>query len=642
MSKEKNSNQDSYPYEIRDNCLFVTTVSKRGSSTTKVCNFVPRIVSEKTVDDGAVTEKTLVLSGIHADGSTLPPVEVNGADLSNFNWLLDKWGAKCIIEVGSRCREYLRYYIQTTADSADRLTEYHVTGWKKIDGEWHYLLPQSLPLEGKVGNSLANWSDEVETSPIEQFTGWSGNASTSSVTANKLSATPSPQGEGLNVTLKGKLRYYCGERNWSKTDLHTAKLLYTMPPARKEIIHPLLAFAFLTPLNEFLRQAGCMPKFTLFLTGRTGTRKSTIAALILSFFGAFTSTDLPMSFQDTANSITANAFTLKDVLTCIDDFYPSDSAEMKKLNTTAQKIMRAYGDRTGRGRMRADCTLMENRPPQGNAIITGELRPDVGESGIARYFPLELKDGDVNLAYLTDYQEEAAQGVYRRTMYAYTEWLKRRFICDDDHEEKFVKRLRELYDFYRSDFLSHGVKCHGRLPEIVACLMIGMRFFLYFLKENGVIFQDEKDEEIKNFSDLLLRVAAQQAVDIEYEKPANIFVRKLYALMESGDVVLKKKGSPGDYTPSFFSGIVNSDYLMIHLDSVFPLIKKLCNDSGEAFPYTKNSIMKALVEEGIAEPGRQSTTRVTKIQNFSMRLLYLRKDKTDAIAEVNGDVEEVA
>ena len=591
MSKEKNSNQDSYPYEIRDNCLYVTTVSKRGSSTTNVCNFVPRIVSEKTVDDGAVTEKTLVLSGIHADGSTLPPVEVNGADLSNFNWLLDKWGAKCIIEVGQRCKDYLRYYILTTSDSAEQLTEYHVTGWKKIDGEWHYLLPGD---------------------------------------------------DSLNVTLKGKLRYYCGERNWSKTDLHTSKLLYTMPPARKEIIHPLLAFAFLTPLNEFLRQAGCMPKFTLFLTGRTGTRKSTIAALILSFFGAFTSTDLPMSFQDTANSITANAFTLKNVLTCIDDFYPSDNAEMKKLNTTAQKIMRAYGDRTGRGRMRADCTLMENRPPHGNAIITGELRPDVGESGIARYFPLELKDGDVNLAYLAEYQGEAAQGVYRRTMYAYTEWLKRRFICDDDHEGKFVKRLRELYDFYRSDFLSHGVKCHGRLPEIVACLMIGMRFFLYFLKENSVIFQDEKDEEINNFSDLLLRVAAQQAVDIEYEKPANIFVRKLYALMESGDVVLKKKGSHGDYTPSFFSGIINSDYLMIHLDSVFPLIKKLCSDSGEAFPYTKNSIMKALVEEGIAEPGRQSTTRVTKIQNFSMRLLYLRKDKTDAIAEVNGDVEEVA
>ena len=618
MSKEKNTNQDSYPYEIRDNCLYVTTVSKRGSSTTKVCNFVPRIVSEKTVDDGAVTEKTLVLSGTHADGSTLPPVEVNGADLSNFNWLLDKWGAKCIIEVGQSRKDHLRYYIQTTAEEAEQSTEYHVTGWKKVGGEWHFLLPTEPPFS-KGGARRAegcNPQSADADSPLRKG--------------------------GLNVVLKGKLQHYCGADVDDLYDLIDAYNLYEKPPASSLVIHPLIAFAFLTPLNEFLKQAGCMPKFVLFITGRTGTRKSTIAALILSFFGQFTSSDLPMSFRDTANSIIANAFTLKDVLTCIDDFYPSDNAEMKKLNATAQTVMRAYGDRTGRARLRSDSTLMESRPPQGNAIITGELSPDVGESGIARYFPLELKDGDVNLAYLTDYQEEAAQGVYRRTMYAYTEWLKRRFICDDDHEEKFVKRLRELYDSYRSDFLSYGVKCHGRLPEIVACLMIGMRFFLYFLKENGVIFQDEKDEEIKNFSDLLLRVAARQAVDIEYEKPANIFVRKLYALMESGDIVLKKKGSHGDYTPSFFSGIVNSDYLMIHLDSVFPLIKKLCSDSGEAFPYTKNSIMKALVEEGIAEPGRQSTTRVTKIQNFSMRLLYLRKDKTDAIAEVNGDVEEVA
>ena len=109
----------------------------------KLCNFVPRIVSEKTVDDGAVVEKSLVLSGVHADGSTLPKVEVTGAELSNFNWLLDKWGAKCIIEVGQSRKDYLRYYILTTSESAEQLTEYHVTGWKKINGEWHFLLPKA-------------------------------------------------------------------------------------------------------------------------------------------------------------------------------------------------------------------------------------------------------------------------------------------------------------------------------------------------------------------------------------------------------------------------------------------------------------------------------------------------------------------
>ena len=556
----------------------------------KLCNFVPRIVSEKTVDDGAVVEKSLVLSGVHADGSTLPKVEVTGADLSNFNWLLDKWGAKCIIEVGQSRKDHLRYYIQTTAEEAEQSTEYHVTGWKKINGEWHFLLP---------GNS------------------------------------------NINVVLNGKLQHYCGADVDDLYDLIDAYNLYEKPPASSLIIHPLIAFAFLTPLNEFLKQAGCMPKFVLFLTGRTGTRKSTLAALFLSFFGQFTSSDLPMSFRDTANSIIANAFTLKDVLTCIDDFYPSDNAEMKKLNATAQTVMRAYGDRTGRARLRSDSTLMESRPPQGNAIITGELSPDVGESGTARYFSLELKEEDVDLGSLSVCQSEAADGAYRRTMYAYTEWLKRRYLCDDSHVEKLRDKLLNWHKIDRNDYYHHNQTCHGRLPETVACLMIGMRFFLQFLKENCVIKQEDQEVELELFRKELYALADLQSESVEQDKPANIFIRKLYALMESGVIVLKRKGEPGEYTPSFHSGLEDDTYLMIHPDSVHRQVKKLCSDAGEAFPYTMRAIMKALVEEGIAEPGKDSTTRVTKVDKSTLRLLFLRKDRAEPIAGVNAGAEIV-
>ena len=588
MSQTENNKNS--PFEVRDNCLYVTTTSKRGSSTMKLCNFVPRIVSEKTVDDGAVVEKSLVLSGVHADGSTLPKVEVTGADLSNFNWLLDKWGAKCIIEVGQSRKDHLRYYIQTTAEEAEQSTEYHVTGWKKINGEWHFLLP---------GNS------------------------------------------NINVVLNGKLQHYCGADVDDLYDLIDAYNLYEKPPASSLIIHPLIAFAFLTPLNEFLKQAGCMPKFVLFLTGRTGTRKSTLAALFLSFFGQFTSSDLPMSFRDTANSIIANAFTLKDVLTCIDDFYPSDNAEMKKLNATAQTVMRAYGDRTGRARLRSDSTLMESRPPQGNAIITGELSPDVGESGTARYFSLELKEEDVDLGSLSVCQSEAADGAYRRTMYAYTEWLKRRYLCDDSHVEKLRDKLLNWHKIDRNDYYHHNQTCHGRLPETVACLMIGMRFFLQFLKENCVIKQEDQEVELELFRKELYALADLQSESVEQDKPANIFIRKLYALMESGVIVLKRKGEPGDYSPSFHSGLEDDTYLMIHPDSVHRQVKKLCSDAGEAFPYTMRAIMKALVEEGIAEPGKDSTTRVTKVDKSTLRLLFLRKDRAEPIAGVNAGAEIV-
>ena len=92
--------------------------------------------------------------------------------------------------------------------------------------------------------------------------------------------------------------------------------------ATKAIVWTLIALVFLTPLNEFLNQVLYMPKFVLYLIGRTGTRKSTLAALFLSFFGRFSGTDLPLSFSDTLNSILSSIYTLKDVLTCIDDFHP--------------------------------------------------------------------------------------------------------------------------------------------------------------------------------------------------------------------------------------------------------------------------------------------------------------------------------
>ena len=570
------------PFEVRGNCLYVTTASKRGSSTAKVCNFVPRIVSEKTVDDGAVTEKTLVLSGIHADGSTLPPVEVNGADLSSFNWLLDKWGAKCIIEVGQRCKDHLRYFIQTTCNSAEQLTEYHVTGWKKIDGEWHFLLPGD---------------------------------------------------DSLNVTLKGKLQHYCGEQGFTPEDLIDAYDLFEKPPAPSRVIQPLVAFTFLTPLNEFMRQAGCMPKFALFLTGRTGTRKSTIAALILSFFGRFTSTDLPMSFRDTANSIIANSFSLKDVLTCIDDFYPSDNAEMKKLNATAQTVMRAYGDRTGRARLRSDSTLMESRPPQGNAIITGELSPDIGESGTARYFALELKEGDVDLSRLTLCQNDAENGAYRRTMTAYTQWLKQSFLSDGDCTSEFVAVLSKLYREYRTDYIHHNLTCHGRLPETVASLMVGMRFFLQFLKEIGVIKQEEQDFDLDEFRKLLYALADIQSEKVEQDKPAHVFIRKLWSLIEGGKVLITERNRPKEFDPfpPGYIGCQDGDYYYLNKELAHSAVKKLCTEQGESFPLSAKALVKALAEEGLIKTTPSGNTVSLRYCERNLRYMALDKQKAQAV-----------
>lgn len=570
-----------YPpnYKQKHNCLYVVRKGQHGEYAEKLCNFSPRIVAEVTVDDGATATKRLVLGGVHESGRILNEVEITASDLATFQWVIEHWGADCILGVSSKVKENLRFAIQHTAFFAERKTIYNVTGWKRIDGKWRFLLPGCTD---------------------------------------------------VTVELPGKLKHYEGAHEYSAHDVVTAKAFLDLPLAPKEVIFPLLAFTFLSPLNEFLHRANCEPKFVLFLLGKTGTRKSTLAALFLSFFGRFTASELPLSFRDTANSILHHAFTLKDVLTCIDDFHPSRKQEEGKLVSTAQAVMRSYGDRTGRGRLKADATPMESRPPQGNAVVTAEFAPDIGESGTARYFGLELKNGDVDLQTLSWFQNEAENGVFKRAMYAYIEMLTT--LVNQD-EALFVKSLADAFKLYRQEFMDSGVRCHGRVPEIVAWLRIGMKLFLLFMQKHSMMTVEEAGVYETDFADILFRLAQAQAENIEHDKPTHIFIRKLFSLIESGSVTVLSRNGEHILTPPNVIGYEDEQYLYLNKTAAHCAVKKLCDQQGENFTITERGLLKALAEEGLIETAEGQNTKSVRIGSVTKRVVCLNKAKAIAIAE---------
>jgi len=409
-----------------------------------------------------------------------------------------------------------------------------------------------------------------------------------------------------------------------------------MMPVPEEIMFPLLAFTFLCPLNHFLKAAGCEPKFVLFLVGKTGSRKSTLAALMLSFFGKFTASELPLSFRDTSNSILHNAFSLKDVLTVIDDLHPSSRIEEQRMNGTAQAIMRAYGDRTGKGRLRADSTLMESRPPQGNAIVTAEYTPDIGESGTARYFALELKESDVDLQSLSSYQQEAAKGVLQRCMYAYTEWLRETFLYSAETEQDFIRFLNSWFLSLRDEFRKSGIRCHGRVPETAAHLRMGMDFFLMFLKEKLVINEESCAEIQQRFRMILYDLAARQVENIEQDKPTHLFIRKLYALLESNQAYVDDRNNPGE--PGFGAclGYTDDTFLYLHSELAYKIVRKFCEDQGENFSCSHKGLLKAMAEEGLILPGTKQNTRPLRVGEKQKRVIFLYREKAESIRDATA------
>ena len=570
------------PYKVVNGCLYREVPSKSGITSKKLCNFLPYIVSEVSVDDGAEVKKVLRLGGIHESGRVLPETDVTGAEFASLNWIIERWGADCVLEPERSVKDSVRHAIQQTAKHADKKQIYHVTGWKLIDNHWEYLLPND---------------------------------------------------DKHDVSLRGKLSRYERADNWKISDLANVFLMVnTMPFAPAKITLPLLAYTFLSPLNEFLHQANCEPKFVLCLLGKTGTRKSTLAALFLSFFGRFTGSDLPLSFRDTANSIMYNAFSLKDALTCIDDFHPGGRKEVNKLTETAQLIMRSYGDRIGRGRLKSDSTPMESRPPQGNAIITAEQTPDIGESGTARYFCLELRDGMIDLHNLSSFQREAEKGTLRSCVLAYTEWIKARFLKDKDTERSFVNQLKKIFQNYRQEFIDSGIRCHGRVPEIYAWLMIGMEFFLSFLLDYEIISEEDYRSTFERCRTCLYDLAKKQSVNIDQDKPTHKFIRKLYSLIESGQVVLLDRDNPFDFKPVNYIGYQDDENFYLNADIAHKQVKRLCYEQDEAFSISKNGLIKALAEEGMTICDKGKNTKSVRIGDKTLRFICLIKDKADAVA----------
>ncbi len=573
----------SAPYYTENGCLCYLPVGRQDSPGIMLCNFAPRIVREVIVDDGAEKTRRYLIGGTDANGNEISPVEIPAGELEKMAWIANCLDASCDLCVVSQVEKHVRCAIKTTARFADKRYIFSHTGWKKIGGEWHYLLPGDKTYQ---------------------------------------------------VELKGKQRNYYGAEVMSREDAEDIVKLLSCSLMPDEVLLPCLATVFLSPLNEFLRQIGHEPKFLLTLIGRTGSMKSTVAALMLSFFGNFSATDLPMSFRDTANSIVHNAFALKDVLTCVDDYHPTARSDASQMKATMQTLARGYGDRAARNRLGSDITLREPRPPQGNVIVTAEFAPDIGESGTARLFCIEMKPGGINLPLLTEAQDKALEGKYAACMRGYTDMVK--YFADKGEVCGILKSKFMTYrSKWRERLRENEIQFHDRLPDTLACLEIGFSFMEIFLSAEA--HMDEKGITALNerFENVLLYLAARQSESIEQDRPTHIFLRKLYSLIECGNVCLLPATGRTEIPPKNYIGYEDETYYYLMLDASHKAVKRLCGEQDEGFAISAKSLSKALADEGLIEQDESGTN--TKTMRFGGRLkrvMLLRKDKANKLVSV--------
>lgn len=577
-----------YPYVVKSNCLYEMVQVKDQVVPMKLADFVPTLISEITRDDGTEQKKMFKVGAVHKSGIKLSEQIVSADEMQNMKWLLNRWGALGAAQPKQNVLSKICHAIMLTKGEVKFETMYLQTGWKKINGEYVFLMPT--------------------------------------------------QNNPFTVELQGKLKNYSFTEKGSQEDLIYLSAMLENSFAPQCVMLPLLAVTFLCPLNHFLKSAGYEPKFVTALIGKTGSRKSTLAALFLSFFGKFSASDLPMSFHDTANSILSNIYYLKDVLTCIDDFHPSGMFHKQEMKSIAQNISRYYGDRIGRARLNSKAELQSSKPPTGNAIITAEYSPEISVSGLARYFNIELNENDVQLDDLSEYQQLANDGVLCGIMQSYIEWIKNVYL---DDESAFVKTLEDVFLKYRKFYLdrlcANRIKFHNRTPDMLAHLKIGFAFLLVFLKSKNQINKSELDKFEKVFDEIVLKAVSANAEIIELENPTTKFCEKLKSLLDSGRCYVEAKGTDSSPRQKNCIGLQDDEHYYLFADTTHSEVRKLCTEQGEHFSISKNELLRQLRKEGLLlSRTSRNTVSVRDNSNTVVNVAMLNKLKMEE--RLSGDL----
>lgn len=550
-----------------------------------ISNFIINPKSEIIKTDGCDSESKLILEGRLEGGVKLPEVEISMEEFIKMDWITQRWGIRPTISPGRNMKDYLKDCVQQISKDIDINTIYSHTGWTVQDNKYIY-----LHSKGGIG------SDNINTDIPLELSGYS------------FPKEVRDKKEAIDLSLE------------------------TLNLAKHDITIPLLSMTYLAPLVGLIAEGNRTPNFVLWVYGLTGSRKTSASLAFLNHFGNFSSNIPPASFKDTANAIELKAHTLKDSLLLIDDYHPNiDGSDARKLASTAERILRMYGDRVGRSRMRADTTLNKTYKPRGMAIVTGEDLPK-GASSTARYIGVEIKREDINLDILSKLQKEHKK--LAEAMAIYIDWISKNVeLVQSFIDEKFD----ELKIKYKEE------TTHGRINDAVIWLSISFELLLTFLYEYMFICDDEIEELRLSNEQVIKNILKNQEALYRNQEVELMFIDALEEMINLGKLCLlpvKKQKDNNQIISNYagkFIGYYDKEFLYLYDSTMYAEVETFLKGKGQSISVSVNTLLKMLrdknyikTEEGQLKPKKLVYDSITKNKE-RIRLVHLYKKNLNLV-----------
>jgi hypothetical protein len=454
--------------------------------------------------------------------------------------------------------------------------------------------------------ALKMLSSDVEQRHRYKRTGWSDHGF----------ILPGRMGEKIEVELPDSLTYKADpEAEVGQGRVALDNLIRSLGPKKTA---PVLTFALTGPV---VRHVEAMKRHGMFIKGRTGSLKTSVAQALMCIYGPGFIRDenlLKMGEGMTRNAAMALASSAHDLPILFDNYKPSTGRGDRDFINLIHNVIEG-GEKA---RLNRNAQLKDRRDIRAWPLITGEDLPNSDPASLARVLAVEFKwnSGEDNPE-LTKAQENhphlAAIG---------REWIK--WLHTDEGQE-ILSNLEETFPERRKKWTAFLRK---RRPDMVNILRVASNLatstLVYDAAKRCPPLREVLGEHEDDYRDGLGTIAYRMGDYTCESLEARRLLKGIKSLRAAGRVNFAKRLGTDHYEDENRIGYWDEDGYYLILDLAIEAVEELYQRTDGLGGVTAQTLCSQLKDiELVARTGRSRTTRTVRVGDGKrQRVLHLKKE----------------
>jgi hypothetical protein len=508
-----------------------------------ISNFRPEVIALVNVYADADTEPVpyVKMRLDFGDGRYSEEFTESLSGVENFNWLSK--------DIRSR------FSPEVTASKA----------WRYLADAVRAALPKAMPRRLYRVNSLG--THIVDGEPV--FCTGGGLISPPATNDNRpdIEVAPVPYTLDIDPTL--------GE---AEAAVGMFELISLSPNAMRIIVAHILLY-LMRKMYETVWKSPCC---CVFLYGLTGTKKTTISALLTQMYNRSKGIESPTRLNASVPAAVSILYEKRDCVVVLDDLFPAESSQVRgEQEKTLVEITRIIADGIEPARMRGKQTA--KKAPACGVLFTGEYLIGTG-SNAARLLPVELSpspDGEK----LKRFQDNPL--IVSTFYHNFIQW----FIKNYDETVELLRAWRTAYSL-----VSLGV--HDRLKETHFFMNTSYSLFMQYCFEIGIISEQDANILHSSFLGLLTNLVQIQDERVKRSKtndPAAVdYLASICTLYKNGAFRLADNAK---LFSQEHDGVIHNGCLCLRGENL-----------RDVFPTNFEAVLDALVAQGALKCGKDRRT----------------------------------